>query len=94
MTRPTLEVADILRASGSSFWEWQGSHLAWQLLRRPRSHRLPATSSTTVRTSPSPAAARLQTILTNGLVNACQSWTACGLTTPKKGYSLPQACIH
>jgi hypothetical protein len=30
MTRPTLEVADILRASGSSFWERQGSHLAWQ----------------------------------------------------------------
>jgi hypothetical protein len=30
MTRPTLEVADILRASGSSFWERHGSHLAWQ----------------------------------------------------------------
>jgi len=30
MTRPTLEMADILRASGSSFWERQGSHLAWQ----------------------------------------------------------------
>jgi hypothetical protein len=30
MTRPTLEVADILRASGNSFWERQGSHLAWQ----------------------------------------------------------------
>ncbi len=30
MTRPTLEVADILRASGRSFWERHGSHLAWQ----------------------------------------------------------------
>ncbi len=30
MTRPTLEVADILRASGGSFWERQGSHLALQ----------------------------------------------------------------
>jgi hypothetical protein len=30
MSRPTLEVADIIRASGSSFWERQGSHLAWQ----------------------------------------------------------------
>ncbi len=30
MTRPTFEVADILRASGSSFWERQGSHPAWQ----------------------------------------------------------------
>jgi Putative transposase/Transposase zinc-binding domain len=30
MTRPTLEVADILRASGSSFWERHGSQLAWQ----------------------------------------------------------------
>jgi hypothetical protein len=30
MTRPTLEVADILRASGSSFLERHGSHLAWQ----------------------------------------------------------------
>lgn len=30
MTRPTLEVADILRASGNSFWERHGSHLAWQ----------------------------------------------------------------
>ena len=30
MTRPTLEVADILRASGSSFWERHGTHLAWQ----------------------------------------------------------------
>jgi Putative transposase/Transposase zinc-binding domain len=30
MTRPTLEVADVLRASGSSFWERNGSHLAWQ----------------------------------------------------------------
>ncbi len=30
MTRPTLEVADILRASGNSFWERQGSRYAWQ----------------------------------------------------------------
>src|SRR6266702_4001598 len=30
MTRPTLEVADIPRASGRSFWERHGSHLAWQ----------------------------------------------------------------
>jgi Putative transposase/Transposase zinc-binding domain len=30
MSRPTLEVADIIRTSGSSFWERQGSHLAWQ----------------------------------------------------------------
>jgi hypothetical protein len=30
MTRPTFEVADILRVSGNSFREWPGSHLAWQ----------------------------------------------------------------
>jgi len=30
MSRPTLEVADIIRASGSSFWELHGSHLALQ----------------------------------------------------------------
>jgi hypothetical protein len=30
MSRPTLEVADILRTSGSSFWERYGSHLALQ----------------------------------------------------------------
>jgi hypothetical protein len=30
MTRPTLEVADILRASGNSFWERHGSRYAWQ----------------------------------------------------------------
>jgi Putative transposase/Transposase zinc-binding domain len=30
MNRPTLEVADIVRASGNSFWEHYGSHLAWQ----------------------------------------------------------------
>ncbi len=30
MSRPTLEVADIVRASGNSFWEHYGSHLAWQ----------------------------------------------------------------
>ena len=30
MSRPTLEVADILRASGSGFWERHGSHLALQ----------------------------------------------------------------
>jgi hypothetical protein len=29
MNRPTLEVADIVRAAGSSFWEKYGSHLAW-----------------------------------------------------------------
>jgi hypothetical protein len=30
MSRPTLEVADIIRTSGSSFWEQHGSHLALQ----------------------------------------------------------------
>jgi len=30
MSRPTLEVADIVRASGNRFWEHNGSHLAWQ----------------------------------------------------------------
>jgi hypothetical protein len=30
MSRPTLEVADIIRASGNSFWERHGEHLAWQ----------------------------------------------------------------
>ena len=30
MSRPTLEVADIVRASGNRFWEHYGSHLAWQ----------------------------------------------------------------
>src|ERR1700687_6198333 len=30
MNRPTLEVADIVRASGDRFWEHYGSHLAWQ----------------------------------------------------------------
>ena len=30
MTRPTLEVADILRVSGNSFWERHGSHYACQ----------------------------------------------------------------
>ena len=29
MSRPTLEVADIIRAAGDSFWEKYGSHLAW-----------------------------------------------------------------
>jgi hypothetical protein len=29
MSRPTLEVADIVRATGNSFWEQQKSHLAW-----------------------------------------------------------------
>src|ERR1700726_1648000 len=29
MSRPTLEVADIVRAAGNSFWEQQQSHLAW-----------------------------------------------------------------
>ncbi len=29
MSRPTLEVADIVRATGNSFWEQQQSHLAW-----------------------------------------------------------------
>ena len=29
MSRPTLEVADIVRASGNLFWEHYGSHLAW-----------------------------------------------------------------
>ena len=30
MSRPTLEVADIVRVSGNRFWEHYGSHLAWQ----------------------------------------------------------------
>ena len=30
MSRPTLEVADIVRASGNRFWEHHGSHLTWQ----------------------------------------------------------------
>ncbi len=30
MNRPTLEVADIIRASVDSYWERHGSHLAWQ----------------------------------------------------------------
>jgi len=30
MSRPTLEVADILRGAGDSFWERHSSHLAWQ----------------------------------------------------------------
>jgi hypothetical protein len=29
MSRPTLEVADIIRAAGNSFWEQHSSHLAW-----------------------------------------------------------------
>jgi hypothetical protein len=29
MSRPTLEVADIIRAAGDSFWYKYGSHLAW-----------------------------------------------------------------
>jgi hypothetical protein len=29
MNRPTLEVADIVRAAGNSFWERYGSRLAW-----------------------------------------------------------------
>ena len=29
MSRPTLEVADIVRRTGNSFWEKQQSHLAW-----------------------------------------------------------------
>jgi hypothetical protein len=29
MSRPTLEVADIVRGTGNSFWEQQQSHLAW-----------------------------------------------------------------
>jgi hypothetical protein len=29
MSRPTSEVADIVRAAGNSFWEQQQSHLAW-----------------------------------------------------------------
>ena len=29
MSRPTLEVADIVRRTGNSFWERQQSHLAW-----------------------------------------------------------------
>jgi hypothetical protein len=30
MNRPTLEVADIIRAAGNSYWERHRSHLAWQ----------------------------------------------------------------
>ena len=29
MSRPTLEVADIVRRTGNSFWEQQQAHLAW-----------------------------------------------------------------
>jgi len=29
MSRPTLEVADIIRAVGNRFWERHKSHLAW-----------------------------------------------------------------
>ena len=29
MSRPTLEVADIIRAAGNRFWEKHKSHLAW-----------------------------------------------------------------
>jgi len=29
MSQPTLEVADIIRAAGDSFWHKYGSHLAW-----------------------------------------------------------------
>lgn len=29
MSRPTLEVADIIRAAGDSFWHKHGTHLAW-----------------------------------------------------------------
>ena len=29
MNRPTLEVADVVRAAGNSFWEKYGSRLAW-----------------------------------------------------------------
>jgi hypothetical protein len=29
MSRPTLEVADIVRAAGNRFWEKHKSHLAW-----------------------------------------------------------------
>jgi len=29
MSRPALEVADIVRGTGNSFWEQQQSHLAW-----------------------------------------------------------------
>ncbi len=30
MSRPALEVADIIRASGNRFWEHVGSPLGWQ----------------------------------------------------------------
>ena len=29
MSRPTLEVADIVHVAANSFWEQQQSHLAW-----------------------------------------------------------------
>jgi hypothetical protein len=29
MSRPTLEVADIVREAGNRFWEKHKSHLAW-----------------------------------------------------------------
>jgi hypothetical protein len=29
MSRPTLEVADIVRAAGNSFWDKHRTHLAW-----------------------------------------------------------------
>jgi len=31
MSRPTLEVADIVRATGNSFWQQQQSHLSGPL---------------------------------------------------------------
>ena len=33
MNRPTLEVADIIRASGNSYFERHRSHMAWQHLK-------------------------------------------------------------
>jgi hypothetical protein len=33
MSRPTLEVADIVRAAGNSFFQQQQSHLAWPHMR-------------------------------------------------------------
>ena len=46
MKRPTLEVADIIRAAGNSFIERNRSHLAWPHLKVLRRHpELPHGSS-------------------------------------------------
>ena len=39
MSRPTLEVADIVRAVGNSFWEKYKSHLCMAASQGARCHR-------------------------------------------------------